>query len=89
MKKVTPLFINFQWLPVNAARIKFKALMFANKSTTGSAQLYLNSLLLTYVPLEASVLQVNVALLFIRPSDETLNRGPDSLWSLKIPWHFS
>ncbi len=23
-----------------------------------------------------------------RPSDETLNRGPDSLWSLKIPWHF-
>ncbi len=22
-------------------------------------------------------------------SDETLNRGPDSLWSLKIPWHFS
>ncbi len=21
--------------------------------------------------------------------DETLNRGPDSLWSLKIPWHFS
>ncbi len=25
----------------------------------------------------------------IRLSDETLNRGPDSLWSLKIPWHFS
>ncbi len=24
-----------------------------------------------------------------RLSDETLNRGPDSLWSLKIPWHFS
>ncbi len=23
-----------------------------------------------------------------RFSDETLNRGPDSLWSLKIPWHF-
>jgi len=22
-------------------------------------------------------------------SDEMLNRGPDSLWSLKIPWHFS
>ncbi len=20
---------------------------------------------------------------------EMLNRGPDSLWSLKIPWHFS
>ncbi len=24
-----------------------------------------------------------------RLSDETLNRGPDSQWSLKIPWHFS
>ncbi|KAK0150703.1 hypothetical protein N1851_008173 [Merluccius polli] len=24
-----------------------------------------------------------------RLSDETLNRGPDSLWSLKIPWHSS
>ncbi len=24
-----------------------------------------------------------------RLSDETLNQGPDSLWSLKIPWHFS
>ncbi len=23
------------------------------------------------------------------PSDEMLNRGPDSLWSLKITWHFS
>ncbi len=25
----------------------------------------------------------------IRLSDEMLNQGPDSLWSLKIPWHFS
>ncbi len=33
-----------------AARIKFKALMFAYKTTTGSAPLYLNSLLQTYVP---------------------------------------
>ncbi len=24
-----------------------------------------------------------------RISDKTLNRGPDSLWSLEIPWHFS
>ncbi len=23
-----------------------------------------------------------------RLSDQTLNRGPDSLWSLKISWHF-
>ncbi len=37
------------WLPV-PARIKFKALIFAYKTTIGSAPLYLNSLLQTYVP---------------------------------------
>ncbi len=47
-------------------RIKLKALMFAYKSTSGSAPLYLNSFLQTYVPLEAGVLQVNDALLFIK-----------------------
>ncbi len=46
---VTSLFISLHWLPI-AARIKFKALMFAYKTTTGSAPLYLNSLLQTYVP---------------------------------------
>ncbi len=46
---VTPLFINLHWLPI-AARIQFKALMFAYRTTSGSAPLYLNSLLQTYVP---------------------------------------
>ncbi len=46
---VTPLFINLHWLPI-AARIKFKALMFAYKTTSGSTPLYLNSVLQTYVP---------------------------------------
>ncbi len=46
---VTPLFINLHWLPI-AAFIKFKALMFAYKTTTGSSPVYLNSLLQTYVP---------------------------------------
>ncbi len=46
---VTPLFISLHWLPI-AAHIKFKALMFAYRTTTGSAPLYLNSLLQTYVP---------------------------------------
>ncbi len=45
----TSLFINLHWLPI-AVRIKFKALMFANKTTSGSAPLYLNSVLQTYVP---------------------------------------
>ncbi len=48
---VPPLFINLHWLPI-AARIKVKALMFAYKTTSGSAPLYLNSVLQTYVPLE-------------------------------------
>ncbi len=46
---VTPLFINLHWLPI-AARIKFKGLMSAYRTTSGSAPLYLNSLLQTYVP---------------------------------------
>ncbi len=46
---ITPLFINLHWLPI-AARIKFKALMFAYRTTSGSAPLYLNSVLQTYMP---------------------------------------
>ncbi len=46
---VTPLFINLHWLPI-AARIKFKTLMFGYRTTSGSAPLYLNSLLQTYMP---------------------------------------
>ncbi len=46
---VTPLFINLYWLPI-AARIKFKALMFAYRTTSVSAPLYVNSLLQTYMP---------------------------------------
>ncbi len=37
---VTPLFINFHRLAI-AARIKLKALMFAYKTTAGSAPLYI------------------------------------------------
>ncbi len=46
---VTHLFISLHWLPI-AACIKFKALMFSYKTTSGSAPLYLNSVLQTYVP---------------------------------------
>ncbi len=46
---VTPLFINLHWLPI-AARIKFKVLMFAYRTSSGSAPLYLNLLLQTYMP---------------------------------------
>ncbi len=46
---VTPLFISLHWLPV-AARIKFKTLMIAYRTTTGSAPTYFHSLLQIYIP---------------------------------------
>ncbi len=46
---VTPLFIRLHWLPI-AARIKFKVLMFAYKTLTGTAPIYLNLLVQTYAP---------------------------------------
>ncbi len=46
---VTPLFVSLHWLPV-AARIQFKTLMLAYRTTTGSAPSYFHSLLRTYIP---------------------------------------
>ncbi|KAI2653843.1 putative RNA-directed DNA polymerase from transposon BS [Labeo rohita] len=46
---VTPLFITLHWLPV-AAHIKFKTLMLAYRTATGSAPAYLHSLLPIYTP---------------------------------------
>ncbi len=45
---VTPLFISLHWLPV-AARIQFKTLTLAYKTTTGSAPTYFHSLLQMYL----------------------------------------
>ncbi len=55
---VTPLFIRLHWLPI-AARIKFKVLMFAYKTTTGTAPIYLNSLVQTYAPSKKTQTWVN------------------------------
>ncbi len=46
---VTPLFVSLHWLPV-AARIQFKTLMLAYRTTTGSAFTYFHSLLQIYIP---------------------------------------
>ncbi len=46
---VTPLFISLHWLPV-AARIQFKTLILAYKTTTGSTPAYFHSLLRIYIP---------------------------------------
>ncbi len=46
---VTSLFISLHWLPV-AAHIKFKTLMLAYRTTTGSAPAYFHSLMTIYIP---------------------------------------
>ncbi len=46
---VTPLFVSLHWLPV-AARIKFKTLMLAYRTATGSAPAYFHSLITIYIP---------------------------------------
>ncbi len=46
---VTPLFVSLHWLPV-AARIQFKTLMLAYRTTTGSSPTYFHSLLQMYTP---------------------------------------
>ncbi len=50
---VTPLLISLHWLLV-AARIKFKTLMLAYRTTTGSAPSYFHSLMTIYIPLKKS-----------------------------------
>ncbi len=47
--QVTPLFNSLHWLPV-AARIKFKTLMLAYRTATGSAPSYFHSLMTIYIP---------------------------------------
>ncbi len=46
---VTPHFISLHWLSV-AARIKFKTLMLAYRTATGSAPSYFHSLITIYIP---------------------------------------
>ncbi len=76
---VTPLFINLHWLP-RATHIKFKALMFAYKTTSGSAPLYLNSLLRTYVPSRS----LRSACRFIVPSQRD-TKSLSQTFSLNVP----
>ncbi len=56
-----------------AAHIKFKALMFAYKTTSGSAPLSPPKFS-AYVPLEACVLQVNDALLYHPKETKSLSQ---------------
>ncbi len=71
---VTPLFISLHWLPV-AARIKFKTLMLAYRTTTGSAPSYFHSLLRIYIPPEVWDLLVSDALWYHHR--EAQNHSPE------------
>ncbi len=71
---VTPLFISLHWLPV-AARIKFKTLMIAYWTTTGSAPTYFHSLLRIYIPSRSpsyfhSLLQIYIPSRSLRSASE-------------------
>ncbi len=91
---VTPLFINLHWLPI-AARIKFKALMFAYRTTSGSAPLYLNSLLQTYVPSRSlrSASEQRITFIFMHLADAFIQKATYNafrlyicLVSMCVPW---
>ncbi len=71
---VTPLFISLHWLPV-AARIKFKTLMLAYRTTTGSAPSYFHSLLRIYNP-SRSLRSASERCLVV-PSQRGSNHSPE------------
>ncbi len=71
---VTPLFVSLHWLPV-AARIQFKTLMLAYRTTTGSAPTYFHSLLRIYIP-SRSLRSASERRLVV-PSREAQNHSPE------------
>jgi len=69
---ITPLFISLHWLPV-AANIKFKSLMLAYRSITGSAPAYFHSLLRVSIP-SRSLWSVNERRLVVLSQRDTISR---------------
>ncbi len=82
---VTPLFINLHWLPSIAARIKFKALMFAYRTTSGSAPLYLNSLLQTYIT-SRSLCSASERRFTVPSQRDTKSLSQTFSWTVPIWW---
>ncbi len=82
---ITHLFINLHWLPI-AARIQFKALMFAYKTTPGSAPLYLNSLLQTYMP-SRSLRSASERRITVPSQRGTKSLSQTFSWTVPIWWN--
>ncbi len=81
---VTHLFIRLHWQPI-AARIKFKVLMFAYKTTTGTAPIYLNLLVQTYVP-SRSLRSASERRLVV-PSQRGTQITLTDLWTVSSWWN--
>ncbi len=82
---VTPLFISLHWLPV-AARIIFKVLMFAYKTTTGAAPIYLKSLIQTYAP-SRSLCSASEQRLVVPSQRGTKSLSQTFSWTLPSWWN--
>ncbi len=82
---VTPLFFSLYWLPI-ATRIKFKVLMLAYKTTTGTAPIYLNSLVQTYAP-SRSLHSASERLLVVPSQRGTKSLSQTFSWTVPSWWN--
>ncbi len=90
---VTPLFVSLHWLPV-AARIQFKTLMLAYRTTSGSAPAYFHSLLRIYFPSRSpsyfhSLLRIYIASRSLRSASERRLVVPSQRGSKSLSRTFS
>ncbi len=81
----TPLFIRLHWLPI-AARIKNKVLMFAYKTTTGAAPIYLNSQVQTFAP-SRSLLSASERRLVVKSQRGTKSLSGTFSWTVTSWWN--
>ncbi len=82
---VTPLFIRLHWLPI-AAHIKFKVLMFAYKTTTGTAPIYLNLQVQTYAP-SRSLRSASERRLVVPSQRDTKSLSRTFSWTVPSWWN--
>lgn len=82
---VTLLFIRLHWLPITA-RIKFKVLVLANKTTTGTAPEYLNCLIQPHVT-SRSLRSANEQRLVVPSQRGSKSLSQTFLWTVPSWWN--